>query len=313
MLILQYQGRNSDYAKNTITKTYTYVTDNVAEIDTYIQANKQYLDVYVDDPEGARLKLSSMKKSQADGPFWNLQVEYRWEKSDSSAGSVIDNPEDTAFGQKSATLRSVLINIPISQVPDYRFNWDHYLICKIQGNSEDLPVPEFWKTDKTGLKLYEDVTNIDNYRWISDISQIPQPVILQSSSNSSDEEETVAQTIRWKILKQPVKPGVTSCDRVHYSITEGTKCTSRAVAGTEIQGKINKVGAPSYDFGLTGDDNAYDWKCDDANVQWTGEYWLATLTWTSSIKSTGNIVDENGNINEGEIMGWDPNLYERIN
>jgi hypothetical protein len=35
-LTLQYQGRTADYTKDVVTKTYTYVTNNVSDIDTYI-------------------------------------------------------------------------------------------------------------------------------------------------------------------------------------------------------------------------------------------------------------------------------------
>ena len=292
-LTLQYQGRTADYTKDVVIKTYTYVTNNVADIDSYIDQNKQYLDVYVEDPEGHNMKLTGLNKQQGDGPFWNLEVEYTWEKSSGSSSQAIEDPEDTAFGEKSANLRSVLINVPLSQVPGYLFNWDHYLIGRKLGNGGDPAIPEWWATDTNGI---QGSFHLDTYRWISDYSEIPQPTILQSSSNTEegDSEEAVNQTIHWVVLKAPVKPGVTGVDRVHYSITESSKWATRAGAGNEVKGKLNKIGVPDYDFGLTDDYDVKDWKCDDANVQWAGEYWLATLTWTSS------------------IGGWDEDLYEKI-
>jgi hypothetical protein len=93
---------------------------------------------------------------------------------------------------------------------------------------------------------------------------------------------------KWKCIP-PTKPGVESIDYATYTITESARYANRNQAGKMCAKKLNKIGTPSEDFGLGG-----SWKCDDATVSWTGEYWLATLTWTRA----------------GGSSGWDEDLYE---
>ena len=76
-----------------------------------------------------------------------------------------------------------------------------------------------------------------------------------------------------------------------YSITETAKFRSARSAGRMVAGKLNQIGRPEEDFGMT--PSGYNWKCDDATVSWNGKYWLATLTWTRS----------------GNNKGWDTDFY----
>lgn len=298
-LTLQYQGRTSDYSKQSRTKTYTYVGTQ-EQVDAYIQANSPNLNSFQTQPEGSLMKLGSLRKSQLQGPLWNVQVEYTWEKAADEAGTVYDNPEDTAYGELSYTLNSVMFQVPLSAHKDYLMNWDHYLIKKFVGpldENSSKDVPAFWETDTDGTSAsyYP-----DSYKWINDISEIPEPIwpngSIASSAPPTDEgdssstEGLQADTIHWLVIAAPTKPGVTCWDQCCYTITESSKHTSRDAAGTRVSNKLNKVGRPGSTFGI----DVVDWKCDDATVQWSGEYWLATLTWTSS------------------IGGWDEDLYEKV-
>lgn len=299
-LTLKYQGRTADYTKDTYTKVYTYVSENVQQIDDYINAYRNYLDTYLRDPEGHNMKLTGLRKSQADGPFWHLQVEYTWTIGSGSIeqqAQPIEDPEDFSYGHKSATLKSILISVPLCQAYGYKMKWDHYLIGKKKGEQQDPAIPDWYDEDNNGLSgsYY---TNL--YRWIKDYSEIPQPVYVESTSTSTNDAGDditgiTEDVIHWVVLKVPEKPGVQTFDESHYSITQAARYPTSQQAGAYVQNNLNKIGngsttGPENDFGL----DVPDWKCDDASVQWNGNYWLGSLTWTSSKGS-----------------GWDEDLYSR--
>ena len=111
------------------------------------------------------------------------------------------------------------------------------------------------------------------YRWVKSLPEAP-----------------VDKNGFWHDLKAPIKPGQDSYEISTYSITETAKFRSARSAGRMVAGKLNQIGKPDEDFGLT--PSGYNWKCDNATVSWNGKYWLATLTWTRS----------------GNNKGWDTDL-----
>lgn len=288
-ITLKYQGKSLDYSTQTRTKTYTYQSMNESQIDDYISRLSVNLDKYVTQPGGSNMKLTGLHKSQAEGPFWELQVQYTWEKGSGSIGSEqqVEDPQDTAFGSKSATLDTVLISVPLCAHPSYLMCWDHYLIGKTTGDAKPA-IPTWHSTDTNGITASY---HRDKYRWIKDFSEIPQPINSTDSITNEDGSTTVSDNVQhWIILETPTKPGRQTYDRFHYSVSEGARYATRADAGTAVKNNLNKIGSPDYDFDL----DVTDWKCDNVSVRWNGEYWLGVQTWTSS------------------IGGWDKEIYDEV-
>ena len=91
---------------------------------------------------------------------------------------------------------------------------------------------------------------------------------------------------KWRCIP-PVKPGVEYREVATYTVVESARFGNSNAAGKMVKNKLNTIGKPENDFTLGG-----EWKCDDVSVQWAGEYWLATLTWTRAIGTwDGDLYD----------------------
>ena len=159
-----------------------------------------------------------------------------------------------------------MLSMPLETREGYRACWNYYLAAA-PGVSN---VPSWWET-KTDTVL--DFKDAQSYVWIKTPGELP-----------------TDQKGRWRILKNPMKPGIETYDLATYSVTESARFRSSSAAGKMVANTLNKIGKPSNDFNIKGG----DWKCDDASVSYTGSYWLATLTWTLS----------------GNDEGWDQDLYK---
>ena len=110
----------------------------------------------------------------------------------------------------------------------------------------------------------------DTYRWVKNLSEMPEG---------------------WEAVMAPSKPGAESYDVAVYTVTETARFRTASAAGAMVAGKVNKIGTPTETF--VSDTGGWNWKCDGAEVSWSGKYWLARLTWTRS----------------GDENGWDEDLY----
>ena len=202
-------------------------------------------------------RLKHRELSQDEGNLWICKFEY-----ESIQGDYSEAP-DYSFGKKSASLRGSLLSLDLSTATGYLTNWNYALYI-----APGCKTPAFWKTAKT-TELSE--ADAQNYIW------------------GKVGEEHSDQRGKWRCIT-PTMPGVESIDYATYSITESARFSNQNAAGKFCAAKLNKIGFPEITFGIKGG----NWKCDDASVSWTGEYWLATLTWT---RSGGN-------------KGWNTKLYE---
>lgn len=231
---------------------------------------KQLLDsLLIGSSEDRGEHISRAVMSQKDGDIW--QCEIAWFDPDNGLGSYSNAPS-TAYGEKSAQLACGLVSVPLESLENYRKCWNHYLLA---ANGESV-VPSWW--DKAG---YDTVLSADQgkkYRWVKYALECP---------DSRDEQGRV-----WTILKYPTKPGVTHVALATYQVTESVRCKTAAGCGKYVCSRLNRIGAPSACFSITGG----SWKCDNASVSYTGKYWLATLTYTRSCNASG----------------WDPDLYSRV-
>ena len=209
--------------------------------------------------------LKSSRVYQESPNIWVCEKKYVTDLD----GEPRDKP-NTEYGRKSAQLYGSMLSIPIERHPKYRRKWTHFLMAKPGVTA----VPAWWDT-ATAETAEMTESETQKYAWAKSLAEAP----VDSSG-------------RWKKLKSPLKPGQESYEISTYSITETAKFRSSRSAGRMVAGKLNQIGRPDEDFGMT--PSGYNWKCNNATVVWNGKYWLATLTWTRS---------ENN-------KGWDPDTEE---
>lgn len=222
-----------------------------SEIDTYISGlniggyynNLGYLTSYVKSNYGADL----------------YQVELEYSVSYSNDGYT--NVDDTVVGEKSATLSSRTLQMPLEGHTNYLTNWNYYLIGSAEDQSTAISTPQWWST---ATNIIIPIADRQKYRWVSSISEIPQ----DKDSNGN----------YWFIVEQPTKPGVQYYEMSYYTVTEKQKFKSASAAGSAVGSALNTLTSPSNTFGLGG-----SWKFDSAEVYYSGKYWYATKTYTRSI------------------------------
>lgn len=267
MIRQKYQGATLEVAKDGTSRTETWYGSRVD-----MEALARELASGSARAEGA---VSRVRVSQGDGDFWECEATFTSGSSvtlvggggagqGGGGGAGNPTPPDTAYGKRSATLKGGMLSLPLERHPRYRTRWNHWLAAAPGVTA----VPGWWETHSAGGG------RTDTYAWLRDVSELP----TDPATNRP-----------WTILKPPAKPGVESYDMATYAVTESARFQTAAAAGRMVAGKLNSIGQPSNNFGIAGG----NWKCDDAQVAWTGKYWLATLTWTRS----------------GDSRGWDSDLY----
>ena len=207
--------------------------------------------------------LIKKRRYQKGGNIWACERTYSRDRNGNGK-----EPPNILFGKKSASSRGSVLSLPIEACPKYRTCWNHYLFAAPGVTA----VPAWWENEKTAVMSSEVA---QQYAWGKSLGECP-----------------VDASGRWHVIKDPVKPGQTNWDVATYSVTETAKFASAKLAGKMQTNALNRIGFPSETFNNTGG----NWKCDDCTVQWQGDAWYATLTWTKS----------------GDDNGWDPDLYGSV-
>lgn len=204
------------------------------------------------------LKSNALKP---DNGMWELELVYQ--SNSDSTGPVLS--PDTAYGAKSVQIHGSMLSLQLETLPEYRANWNYFLFADPTVKS----APAWWATAKD---VVLDGTQAQKYAWAKSAGETP-----------------VVGGKRWALLKMPTKPGVESYDYAVYTMTEAARYRSCKLAIQAITSRLNKIVTPIYDVSLPAGGN---WKCDDANVQWTGKYWIGSYSYTLSGPG-----------------GWDTDLY----
>ena len=249
---LKYQGQQKSRNKSESTYKETYYGTQ-AEIDAFLSENA---DIRIGVFNEGKGYVSSYRKSQMDGIFYQLEVEYSITYDDKT-----DNLSDAEVGKKSATLSVRNIQLPLQHHANYQVRWNHYLYAK-SGNL----TPPWWET----LTDLDSMTAVmeENYKWAKSPSEVPR-------------EDENGNT--WVRLRKPTMPGVEVYDWAVYVVTISAKYRTATAAGNAIQKNINKITTPDQDFSISGG----DWKMDDCSVSYNGSVWIATMTYTKSGDSKG--------------------------
>ena len=255
MAQVKYQSRSMEATTDGITTVFTYFGD-IDEL-RMLQSGCRPGAL---SPEG---RLRSSRLVQSEGDVWSLEMRF---EADADGNYAVAPP--TEYGKRSASLKGAMLSLQLEVHKDYRANWNYYLAAAPGVTA----IPSWWATAKGTLLSSGDS---QKYAWIKLLSELP-----------------VDKKGRWRSLAEPTQKGTESYDVAVYSVTETIRCRSQNDAGKMVANKLNRVGSPVNDFGITGG----DWKCDDASVSWSGKYWLATLSWTRS----------------GDDRGWNRNFYTEV-
>ena len=203
--------------------------------------------------------LKSIRLRPYDGSVWECEFQYKapddWE--------TIIVPEQ-GWGKKSCQLRGTTLSRPLEAHPGYRTKWNHCL-CAAPNTSA---MPSWYSTANSTLVP---VADAGKYCWCRTPAEAPRDA-----------------DGRWKQLAAPTKPGVDRYDLATYTVIETARFRSAERAGRMIAGTLNRIGTPANTFGISGG----SWKCEDAEVAWRGNCWVAQLRWTRS-----------------DDAGWDSDLY----
>lgn len=275
-LVLEHCSKKSsrDRSKQTLSETYV---GTQTEVDTKISTL-----VFGTYTAGVGT-LESWEKEQRGGILYAVTITYSI--SYDSDGNA-DTGDELSEVQRS-TLDCSILSLPIEKAPGYKTNWSYYLIGL--GDSAQTR-PSFWAS-ATDTYLNPAGTDIQNYRWVKNLSEAPiQPV----------QEGTTKKY--WQVVKaegqgscKPQKLGVESWDYSTYTITEVKEFNNRDKAGQAASKNLNKiVSTPANgDFSVT--PSGCNWKVDSAQVQYDGEKWIVTTTYTMSGPG-----------------GWDRDLYTYV-
>lgn len=240
-----YQGKEYSRDKNEEKLKQTFYGTQ-AEVDSFISS------LSVGTKDQTKGYLRSYTKTQKDGAFWQVEVEYSI-----SHSSDWSDDDDTVVGKKSATLSARNIQMPLESHENYLTRWNHYLIST-QGYA-----PAWAFTAKDVL-----IPSADRpyFQWIKSLSEIP------SQPNS--------QGNHWEVVADMIKKGVQYYDLSVYVVTESAAFKSAKAAGSFISKKMNRIDSPSQDFGLGG-----EWKLDDCSVQRDGSNgkWIASNTYSRAV------------------------------
>lgn len=193
--------------------------------------------------------------------FYELELRYQA----NSDGSGVE-PPDTAYGKRSATLHGSILSLPIEKCNQYRTCWNYYLMA--EPNTKD--VPSWWQTAKT-VALSSALAQ--KYQWCKSPGEAP-----YTGKN------------RWHIIKEPIKPGVETIDYPTFTMTESARYQNFKSAVSMVGRRMNMIVSP-FTSGVNAS-GGRTWKCDDASVQYSGKYWIASFSYTLSGPG-----------------GWDTDLY----
>lgn len=279
-----YNGRTWERDTNGITTTVTY---SGTKADCEGWANAQTIGVSY----SGLGRLDSVQVSQFGGAIYHVTAKYLNANGSSGGGSSPSvTPPAVAFGEYSATMDGTMLSTPLeihknaSGNYDYKWNWNNYLYAKCPkppaGQSPTVPdTPDWWSTLGANASTGE----------LATIPIEDQETFMWSESSVPPLEENYV----WVTMKTPTMAGYQSYDRALFTQTESVRFRSYLLACQAVSSKLNKIGTPSYNnYGTYFQAN--HWKCDRAQIQWSGEYWIATLTWTYSPD------------------GWNSTLYQTI-
>lgn len=261
-----YNGRTWERDTNGITTTIVYCG---SKTDCQGYANSQTIGVTA----VGLGKLASVAVAQAEGAIYHVTLKYQNANGSSATSGNTVTPPDYSYGTYSATMDGSMFSSPlethrdVSGNYDYKCCWNNFLIVKYPAGTAKPSTPTWWSTLGANPSTGEIGTIPDAY----------QGTFFWQESGTLPQEDGYT----FAVLQNPTMAGYQSYDRALFTQTESARFRNYLAACESIAKKLNHTGTPTYNnYGSYFQSG--NWKCDRATVTWTGDYWLATLTWTYS-------------------------------
>lgn len=267
-LKILYQSKELSRSTNESKYKVTYYGKQ-DEIDAYIAT----LEIGVTQAQGKTLTM--WHKSNYGADLYQVETEY----TETFEWGSYSNVGPTVVGKKSATLSVRNLQLPLEHLDNYLCNWNNILI-QLADSKEDTTTPDWWYDLGKNAEGYIDEIpdeDADTYRWIKSAGERP----TQADSDGK----------HWYIVEYPTKPGVEYYDWAVFVVTQSARYRSPSAAGQAVSNTINTITGPTNDFGLGG--GGYNWKHDEASIQYDGKAWIVTNVYTLS----------------GDALGWDEDIY----
>lgn len=275
-LELMYEGRTLEKNERGISNVITY-TGTKAECTAHANI------AAIGSTSGYG-RLVSSTATQSAGAIWTVSDRFENVNGASNTQGTEVTPPDYTYGTYSASIDCSMMSTPLEIHKnaagqfDYKCCWNQYLIGKYAKGGTAPSTPTWWDTlgadPSTGVIAPIPQAYQQTYQW-ADYGTLP-----------------IEDGYEFIVLKTPTMAGYQSYDRCLYTLTESARFRTFALATAAVSGKANKTGTPTNNPGSPFVNG--NWKCDRATVSWSGEYWLATLTWTYSPD------------------GWNSTLYQAI-
>lgn len=263
-----------------------YVREEISQLETRLTYQGSYAEILAykeqftagaSDIAGEMGILNSVTMTQAEGPIWNLELAYN------KTIPEIENPDDEDGAPSEQQLSASVISVPIEAHPNYRTCWNHFLVgkCEYEGENYTNKVPGFYNTATD--PYLDPMSEGKNYMWVKNLAEAP----------------VATRYLQWQIVKsgnticRPTKPGVVSFDKALFVIKEIGHHRKKRQAGWAAKQMLNSIVAKPLlgDFNLTA--AGYNWKVDNIQIEFSGEFWIASRTYTLS----------------GDNKGWDRDIY----
>ena len=261
------------------------------KVSFYSSTSKEELEEYINRnyPPGQGSILGGYVESvnyRQEGPVWYVDVSI-WREQSELTISIIRKP-------LKHSLRAVSISLPLSKKPGYLTKWDHFLWQRVT-------VTDATTEDESNSGTSEGTTEAPAQfpsQYDSATTDAPFEsggVYYRWTRDGSDLDGAPKNGYLWRCVATPTKPGIETFDFHTYQITEYGEYPSEAYATwvTDIMLDNLRTTPLLGDFGISARRSG-NWKCDDANVEFDGKHWIASLVWTLS----------------GDANGWDEDLYD---
>lgn len=259
-LQVKYQSRQIEAGTSDIKSYITYQ----GSYELCSKAMKELQIGQVDSEFGA---LENIRMSQAEGPFWNIELVYTIE----TGGGADHHIGGSSNGPERTEINCTMISMPLESKKSYRKNWNYnlYIASTKLGPETDQwgnvikYVPAWWKT-----ATFEDdhVEKETDYAWGKTRGELPPP----------------PDGAQWIKLKNMTMPGVESYDFPTYSLTESTEYRSKSKAAWMLRHKAQRIAHPlNGDLGLTAKFGG-NWLCIGGSVAFNGKKWVVSLSYQYS-------------------------------
>lgn len=298
---VKYQGLTRELSNGQATTTVIYQGSK----ENLERAQREEFAIGTVNPEYGSITKTSL--TCAEGPFWNLQIQYSITTSDADFSSSGSSASGSSNGPTHSSLSVAMLSMPIEANPNYKCRWSRnlFICCTNPANLDTAKArgAEVWAgAGITPSRTINDMIANTAYEWNGVESRLWTGVLFWASSVS--ELPVLPQTITnydgnqvtpyWFQYGSMTKPGVSTYDCPSYELTQYSRVKDKSAGGWVVGKRAGKIADPQKgDFGIVKKFGG-NWLCEGGSVQHDGRSWLAELHYVWS----------------GDSFGWDADIYD---